>query len=478
MMMLELTGQNLSIKDLTGLPKHGPLNITLGPNVQSAMINTIQHIAMHTSKAYGRSTGVGANRNVAVETDDDGHGLRLIRSHAYDTGESLPEAVVRVAMVVRVNQLAQARSGLRPEVLTALVSACNDGLSPTVGRTSSLGVGDVAMFAAVGLALMGERPWSDGTKKAYLNTFHAEDALAFISTNAALIAQAALITERIEQVLYATHIITALTHVALRGNPEAYDANVHAARPHPGIIHSAALMRELLEGTGPPARVQDPLSLRCSPQVHGAALTALEDLKRDLTIELNAATENPIYLEGLPYHHGGFHNALLALDLDRLRLALLQVADLSVARLNKLHEPTLTDQKPFLAYGPASASGTMMLEYTAISALAEVRSSAHPASGASASFSRGLEDHASFAWLSALQVDRLQDSMMTVLACELLAAVRSLHLEGPERVIPETLQIAAHSALSLQVIADDHELTSHIVAARNVVETLLSSRGI
>ncbi|HAP77005.1 MAG TPA: hypothetical protein DCR14_13075 [Acidimicrobiaceae bacterium] len=225
----------------------------------------------------------------------------------------------------------------------------------------------------------------------------------------------------------------------------------------------------MLAGAGEPARVQDPLSMRCSPQIHGAALSALDDLQRDLAVELASTSENPLYDGARPIHHGGFHNALLGLATDHLRLAVLQVADASLARLTLLHEPGLTGQRAFLAHGPSTASGTMMVEYTAVAALGDVRSAAHPASGASARYSRGVEDHASFAWQSTLEADRLLDGFTTVVACELLAAVRSLRVDGPERVMPPTLATAAAPALALAVVPDDHDLGPHLAAARDVV---------
>ena len=470
--MLEITGAPLTIDQLAGLPSDGSLQIALGADVRAAVEAASAAAAAYAAadgRAYGRTTGVGANRTVGVAVDDDEHGLRLIRSHTYDAGEPLDDRVVRAAMVVRANQLARSRSGLRPEVLDALIAACNDGRTPVVGRLSSMGVGDVAMFAAVGLGLIGERPWSDGARYPYLDTIRAEDALALMSTNAALIALAALAAERAARWLQTAHVVTALTHVAIRGNAEAYAEAVHLERAHPGAVRSAGIMRRLLDGAGAAARVQDPLSLRCSPQVHGAALGALDDLQRDVHIELGSSSENPLYVDGVPFHHGGFHNAVLALGTDRLRLALLQAADMSVARLTKLHEPPLTGQRAFLADGPPTASGTMMVEYTAIAALAEVRSAAHPACGASATYSRGVEDVASFAWQSAWEVGRLLDAADTVLACELLAAIRSLGLPGAARAMPAALAQAAAAALALPVVAADHELTSHLAAATALI---------
>lgn len=470
--MLQITGAPLTATQLAALPSDGPLHLVLGDEASATVAATNTAAAAYAAgdgRAYGRTTGVGANRTVGVDAGDQEHGLRLIRSHAYDTGDAVPARVVRAAMVVRANQLAQAHSGLRSEVLDALVAACNDGRAPIVGRISSMGVGDVAMFAAVGLALVGERVWGDGTHTVYLDTIRADDALALMSTNAATIALTSLTATRAERWLHTAHVVTALTHVAMAGNAETYAAAAHAARPHPATIRSAGIMRRLLEGAGPAARVQDPLSLRCSPQVHGAALGALDDLQRDLAIELGSTSENPLYVDGVPYHHGGFHNAVLALGTDRLRLALLQAADMSVARLTKLHEPALTGQRAFLADGPPTASGTMMVEYTAVAALAEARAAAHPATGVSASYSRGVEDHASFAWQSALEADRLLDAADVVLACELVAAVRAVRLAAPGLIVPPALAEAAAAALALPVVPADHELTPHLAAARAVV---------
>ncbi|MGW3463310.1 aromatic amino acid ammonia-lyase, partial [Streptomyces olivaceoviridis] len=242
-------------------------------------------------------------------------------------------------------------------------------------------------------------------------TLRAGDALALLSSNALALAQAALAGHGTELLLRATHVVAALSLAAVSGSPEAYAAPVHALRPYPGPARAAAEVRRLLGLPDDPAtdvdnelpaagrRIQDPYGFRAFPQVHGAALDASAALRRIVETEINCPSENPVLTpDGHLYHHGGFFAAPLALALDGLNLALLKTAQLSAARLSALSRPDLTGLPAFLATGPAGSSGTMILEYTANSALAELRSSAAaPASAGHAVLSHGLEEAAGFA---------------------------------------------------------------------------------
>ncbi|OIJ65062.1 aromatic amino acid lyase [Streptomyces mangrovisoli] len=437
-------------------------------------------------RLYGRGTGVGAHRSVPVDTADEaGHGLRLLRSHAGGAGGLLPARQVRAMLAVRANQLLAGGSGIQPAFVTALAEALRLGLHPAVNEYGAVGTGDLTALAQTGLTLIGERPWlgpageapGPGEPPPRLPapvTLQPGDTLALLSSNALALGQAALAAHRLDELLCATHAVAALSLAAVSGSPEAYAAPVHALRPYPGPARAAAEVRRLLgpadvaHGTG--RRIQDPYGFRAFPQAHGAALEAADRLRGIVEVEINCPSENPVIDPDAltAHHHGGFYAAPLALALDGLDLALVQTAQFSAARLSALGRSDLTGLPAFLASGPASSSGTMILEYTANSALAELRSCAVPASAGHAVLSHGVEEAASFAGQAARQALRAADAYATVLACELVTAVRAL------RMLPVAPPIAALTvaAAGLPSGTEDRPLTADVLAAVELLPRL------
>ncbi|MFI1565229.1 aromatic amino acid ammonia-lyase [Streptomyces sp. NPDC020490] len=423
---------------------------------------------------YGRGTGVGAHRSVTVDTGDQaGHGLRLLRSHAGGAGAPLPARQVRAMLAVRTNQLLAGGSGIQPAVVDALTEALRLGVHPAVSEYGGLGTGDLTALAQTGLTLIGERPWlgdpSHGLPSPVV--LQPGDALALLSSNALVLGQAALACHDLGVLLRATHAVAALSLAAVSGSPEAYAAEVHARRPYPGAAHAAAETRRLL-GTPlrPGRRIQDPYGFRAFPQVHGCALDAAGALRRILDVEVNCPSENPLISPDgtAAHHHGGFFAAPLGLALDGLNLALLQTAQLSAARLTALGRTDLTGLPAYLASGPAGSSGTMILEYTANSALAELRSCAMPASAGHAVLSHGLEEAASFASQAARQALRAVDAYATVLACELVVAVRALRMH-PAPPPADAFTVAARA---LPPGTDDRPLTADVTTATALLPAL------
>lgn len=305
------------------------------------------------------------------------------------------------------------------------------------------------------------------------------DALALLSSNALALGQAALVQDGLDVLLRATHAVAALSLAAVAGSPEAYAAPVHALRPYPGAALAAGEVRRLLglpdrpHGRG--RRIQDPFGFRAFPQTHGCALDACERLRDVIEVEINCPSENPLMdPDGTAaYHHGGFFAAPLGLALDAANLALLQTAQLSVARLTALGDPGLTGLPAFLGAGPASSSGTMILEYTANSALAELRSATAPASAGHAVLSRGLEEAASFAGQAARQAARATDAYTTVLACELVVSVRALRMRPDREVpLPPPGDVFAMAAAVLPAGTEDRPLTGDVAVAAELLSRL------
>ncbi|MET8856399.1 aromatic amino acid ammonia-lyase [Streptomyces sp. NPDC004579] len=440
-----------------------------------------------TGRVYGRSTGVGANRGEDVPTEAAaGHGLRLLRSHAGAIGAELPARQVRAMLAVRANQLLAGGAGLRPTVVTALCAALESGAYPAVNEFGSVGTGDIAALAQMGLALAGEHPWRgpDGSPARSGENLAPEpqpldnnDALALISSNALTLGQSALALHELRGLIGATQVVAALSLLAVDGSHEAYAEPVHAARPHRGSIEVARRMRELIGAadrpTPPLGRIQDPYGFRCLPQIHGPAHDAADALEAVLTVEINAAAENPLICpeDMAAYHHGGFYQAQLALALDHFRLAVTQVARLSTSRLSTLNEPAYTRLRPFLADHEPASSGVMILEYAAGAALGDLRAFSAPASLGHAVLSRGVEEQASFASLAARQTLRACGAYRLVVGCELVAAVRALR----QRDLRPDPELPAGRALELaEAVLDaeqtDRPLTDDVTAAAALLD--------
>ncbi|MGW7299301.1 aromatic amino acid ammonia-lyase [Streptomyces sp. NPDC054829] len=430
-----------------------------------------------TGRVYGRSTGVGANRTEDVPTEAAaGHGLRLLRSHAGAIGEELPARQVRAMLAVRANQILAGGAGLRPSVVTALCEALIGGAHPVVHEFGSVGTGDLAPLAQMGLALAGEHPWR-GSGAPAPQPLDNNDALALISSNALTLGQSALALHELRGLLGATQVVAALSLLAVDGSHEPFAAPVHEARPHPGTAEVARRMRELTGAadrpTPPLGRIQDPYGFRCLPQIHGPAHDAADALEALLAVELNAAAENPLISADdlAAYHHGGFYQAGLALALDHFRLALTQVARLSTSRLHTLNEPAYTRLRPFLADHEPAASGVMILEYSAAAALGDLRAFSAPASLGHAVLSRGVEEQASFASLAARQTLRACGAYRLVVGCELVAAVRALRQRElrPEPGLPVGRALELAEAV-LDEDQADRPLTDDVTAAARLLD--------
>ncbi|QOV47602.1 aromatic amino acid ammonia-lyase [Streptomyces chromofuscus] len=430
-----------------------------------------------TGRVYGRSTGVGANRNENVPTEAAAaHGLRLLRSHAGAIGEELPARQVRAMLAVRANQLLAGGAGLRPSVVTALCEALETGAHPVVNEFGSVGTGDIAALAQVGLALAGEHPWR-GAGAPEAQPLDNNDALALISSNALTLGQSALALHELRGLLAATQVVAALSLLAVDGSHEAYAAPVHAARPHRGTADVARRMRRLIGAADRPhpplGRIQDPYGFRCLPQIHGPAQDAADALEDVLTVEINAAAENPLISpeDMAAYHHGGFYQAQLALALDHFRLAITQVARLSTSRLSTLNEPAYTRLRPFLADHEPASSGVMILEYAAGAALGDLRAFSAPASLGHAVLSRGVEEQASFASLAARQTLRACGAYRLVVGCELVAAVRALRQRDlrPEPDLPAGRALELAESV-LDADPADRPLTRDVTAAAELLD--------
>jgi len=469
---VRLDGRSLTIDDLIAVAT-GRADVTADPAAVALVDerHTLLLEARARGAVYGANTGVGANRHERTDSADEGtHGLRLLRSHCAGAGPVEDDLTARATMVTRLNQILAGGSGISGRVAAAFLTALRDGAVPTLHSWGAIGTADLAALAELGLTLAGERPWRSGHGP--VTTIDATDALPMISSSALTVTTAALALDRMRSQLRASVVVGALTFLALRGNPEAYDETVHAARAHPGQAEVAAELRELVAGCAAPARIQDPFGLRVLPQVTAPALAAARALHAVLIGELNAAVENPLVTADGVRHHGQFHTATLATHLDAVRGAFLPVLSLSAARLGLLMRPDMTGLRAFLAAGPAGSSGLMISEYVVQDLLTEIRVGMQPTAAGTLTISLGLEEHASFATQGARSLRTMTQLAPTLLAAELVAAVRALRL-APGRLTDGTAREAFElAAKELDASTDDRPLGDDLGRAVDLLPRL------
>jgi len=443
--LVDLDGTGLTPADVEAIGRHGArVRVTDAGWARIRAAHDV--VTVFTGPAYGRTTGVGANKNTAV---GEGNGRRLLRSHAGGAGATVPPAEARAMLAVRVNQLAAGGAGVAPGLVAALVEALDRGLTPPARRVGAIGTGDLTALATTGLCLVGERAWRGGTMPAY--DLADADAVPLISSSAATVGSAALAWCDTDRLLRAMVPVGVLSMVAVDASLEPFAGAVHASAVHAaagpprGQGWVAGRVRALTAGWAPGSpRVQDSYAYRAWPQVQGAAVDAADRLDAALAVALNAAPENPLVdVAGRRMlHNGNFHTAALGAAVDGLCAALGQAAALSATRLASLVDPAVTGLRPFLADAADGSSGVMILEYVALAALAELRGhvGAAAAAGAGGTLSMGAEEHASFATQSVHRLAAAAECGATVVACELVAAARAVRQAG--RRPPDALAAA------------------------------------
>ena len=490
MTTISLDGRSLSPADVVAIAR-GRAVAEMAPAARernAAAERLVRSLIARGDLLYGVTTGVGALRASRSAFEEPGdHQWRLLRSHAGGGGAPLTVEVVRAAMAVRANQLGAGGGGVGERLLDALLDALSAGVTPLARELGSLGTGDLTVLAEIGAALGGEGecwvgdevvPASQALAAHGLEPvrYGPRDGIAFMSSNAVSIGQAALVFHDASRLLDSALGVAALSYEAAVADLAVLDPRVHAARPHRGQVEVARRLRELL-GSGEPRRrgegraIHDAFVFRCVPQVEGTLLDALERLAGVLEIELNVAGENALLLpgDGLALPNGNFHAGVLTLALDSLRGAMAQSASLVAARVSALLDPEVTGLTPQLALDPGPDSGAMILEYTAHAAAAEVRSLAATAASQTTSVQSGIESHANFAGHSARRTSDALARMSVAVSAELVLAVRALRLSGraPEGAGVRGLYTAAAARLDPDM--SDRPLSGDIEAARQLL---------
>jgi histidine ammonia-lyase len=439
---------------------------------------------------YGITTGFGALvRRRVSPADQRLLQLNLLRSHAAGVGELLPREVVRAAMVIRAGSLLRAHSGVRPMLIERIVAFLNAGLTPEVPRTGSLGAsGDLAPSAHAFLPLVGQG-WVRDDDGARLDgaaacarlgveplALEPKEGLALINGTHFMAAIGALLTRSACALLDTLDLAAAMTIDALRGAAPAFEPRVHALRPVPGQQTSAARLHTALRGSGrvtgedEPQR-QDPYSLRCAAQVHGAAREAVAFFARLVAIDLEAVTDNPLVFDDPPgvISAGNFHGQSLALAFDTLKLALADLGAISERRVFRLLSPSLNEDLPaFLSATAGLSSGYMIAQYTAAALVSELRALAHPVSVDTIPTSDNQEDHVAMGMTAALMAWDAMPRLQRVVACELLCGAQALDCD-PGQESPTVGAVHAAVRERVPVLVEDRPPADDIEALVGLV---------
>ncbi len=405
----------------------------------------VERISKSGKTAYGINTGFGKLADKKIDNKDlDQLQLNLVRSHASGVGDPLASDDVRAIMVVRLNTLLRGYSGVRRDVISQLVDFLNSDVVPVIPRYGSLGAsGDLAPSAHLAISMIGEGDvYLKGsivpTKQAFRQLglkpiiLKEKEGLAIINGTQVMSGLGSLLVDDVDIFLQALDIAGALSLEALGGNLEPFDHRVHDLRPVQGQIEVARHIRQLLSnsdfvGTG--KRIQDPYSLRCIPQVHGAFHEALRFSKSMIESEINSVTDNPLILpDGAVISAGNFHGQPIALALDLLGIAIAEAGVISERRIDKLLSGLRSDLPLFLSRNSGLNSGLMILQYTAAALVSQNMVLAHPAGLNNAVVSAGQEDHASMGVTSALKAREMLVNSTKILAIELLCACQAQDL--------------------------------------------------
>ncbi|MFZ5622897.1 MAG: histidine ammonia-lyase [Gemmatimonadota bacterium] len=454
MTTLLLDGSSLTLADVVRVARDPSVKVAIQPAALAALERSRAGVEASIARGdavYGINTGFGKLANVRIAPDRLVElQANLIRSHAAGVGDPLPADVVRAVMLLRANVLVRPTSGVRPVLVERLVALLNSGRIPWVPEQGSVGAsGDLAPLSHVAQVLMGEgellnpdgrRTPAAGAAGIEPLAFAPKEGLAFINGTQVQTAMLALLVHQSEVLWRSAIGAAAMSLEALRGTPTPLDPRIHEARPHPGQLEAARLMRELLADSEireshreNDPRVQDAYSLRCTPQVLGAVWDAIRFARATAEIELNASTDNPlVFPNGDVLSGGNFHGQPVAQALDVLAMTLTTLQAIAERRVERLVNPDLSQGLPaFLTSDPGLSSGYMMVQITAASLVAESRSLAMPASIGSIPTDANQEDFVPMGMAAAIKARRILVNARRVVAAEFLCAAQGLEFLKP-----------------------------------------------
>ena len=503
---IALTGDDLQVADVWAVAVAGA-EATLANGARDRMGAARALVdGVHGEHTYGVNTGFGrfVSEHIPEDRAEDLQ-LRLLRSHACGVGEPYPDEVVRGAMLLRANALAKGFSGARVATVELLLACLNRGVVPVVPSRGSVGAsGDLAPLAHLALPLVGEgratvegRVLDGATALAAVGlepvTLASKEGLSLVNGTQFMAAMAALGVTRARRLVATADLACALSLEALQGSRTSFLPAVHRARPFKGQSDSAANVWRLLDGSAIIEshrwcdKVQDAYSLRCAPQVHGACRDLLDYVETTVSVELNAATDNPLVLveEGEIVSAGNFHGQPLAFALDALAIAAAEIASISERRVERLVNPNLSEGlPPFLVEEGGLNSGFMIPQYVAAALVSENKVLAHPASVDSIPTSAGQEDHVSMGNAAGLKALQVLGNAERTLAIELLAGAQAIEFLAPlqpgegVRAVHDAVRALSERLSDDRSLADDIERVADAVRAGVIKEAAEREIGV
>ncbi|MDQ1374227.1 MAG: histidine ammonia-lyase [Actinomycetota bacterium] len=502
-----LNGHDLTLEAVEAVARHGAA-VSLTPDARAEMAASravIERLVERGEAVYGVTTGFGDLATVRIDPNDARRlQENLVISHAVGVGPAHDSETVRAMLLLRANTLSRGQSGCRPALVERLIDFLTVGLHPVVPEKGSVGAsGDLAPLAHLAAPLIGRGEAEIGGERmaggaalarAGLEPLHleAKEGLALLNGTQQMSAVGALLVLDAQRLAGTASVVAAMSVEALLGTDVAFAAAYHAARPHPGQTRVAAELRHLLRDSaiqhahhGEAHKVQDPYSLRCVPQVHGASRDALEYARRVVEIEINSATDNPLVFPtgsdadpgalatggGMVISGGTFHGQPVAIAMDFAAIAIAELGSISERRTALLIDGRLSGLPPFLVEDAGLNSGLMLLQYAAAALVSENKVLAHPASVDSIPTSANQEDHVSMGSIAARQARDILRNVEHVLALELLCAGQGLDFRIERIGAPGAGVAEAHRRLREVVdhLGGDRDPGPDIAAALDLV---------
>ncbi len=450
-----ISGDNLRIDDVVAVANGRLVEIdeAIWSKVKQSRLAVEQFVA-NGDVVYGITTGFGRFKDKIINTEETRKLQRnLVRSHAVGVGLELDQKIVRAMLLVRAHTLALGYSGVRPIIIETIVEMLNKGVHPRVPSQGSLGAsGDLAPLAHITLVMIGEGeanyqnellPGGEVMQRAGIEplSLEAKEGLALLNGTTQMVGTGALLARRAINLAITADVAASMSLEALHGTKRAYDSRIQAVRPHPRQIDCAAFLLELLAGSeflrgSESLNVQDPYTLRCVPQVHGAVRDAIAYAQWVVNIELNSVNDNPIIFvddetgKADVISAGNFHGEPVAIAMDYLKIALTELGNMAERRIARLVDADSNQGilPMFLTENGGLESGFMMVQYTAAALASENKVLSHPASADSIPSSANIEDHVSFGATAARQAEKIIEHVETIVAIEIMTAAQGIDL--------------------------------------------------
>ncbi len=487
-------GKKLTIEQIRNVASGSGVKVELDPSALEAVKKNraiVEKVLDGKSSVYGINTGFGSLSDIRVEKADlKKLQVNLIRSHCVGVGKPLEAGYVRAMMLLRAHNLSLGYSGVRPAVINSLIFFINNDIIPIIPEKGSVGAsGDLAPLAHLTLCLIGEgEVIYKGEKRRSLDVIkelkgeklelEAKEGLALINGTQFMTSIACLGLIEAESQLKHADIIAALTVEGVRGTFAPFDVRISQIRPHEGQLTvsknliSLSKDSQIAESHKNCGRVQDPYSLRCIPQVHGAVRDAVNYLKKIINTEINSVTDNPLVFDDCIISGGNFHGEPIALSVDFATIAMSELGSISERRVDKLLTPAFNGELPaYLVRNSGLNSGYMIAQYTSAALVNENKVLSYPASVDSIPTSNNKEDHVSMGATSVRKFIQVLDNIETILAIELMVAAEACEQRSPLKPAKALIKILEAVRKEVEPLHEDRVLSHDIQKVKELIKS-------